>query len=178
MKCLEQKYGENNVVWVTSVCLWFLNGRIWEEILAVGTPHFTARCRYEVRDWMYSMHCPPAGTKILLFWSGSPYINPYNNQRGRCSVIIIIIIIIITYMTLQLHQESITSQKIRQWIRMIQFIWTAQLRAFPNQTSVGPDSLTTGLWPCRWISQDERTKVATDAQLLIVLVIQTLLMSL
>ena len=59
----------------------------------------------------------PQGQKSLLFWSGSPYINPYNNQRGRCSVIIIIIIIIIiivTYMTLQLHQESITSQKIRQ----------------------------------------------------------------
>ena len=120
----------------------------------------------------------PQGQKSLLFWSGSPYINPYNNQRGRCSVIIIIIIIIIiTYMTLQLHQESITSQKIRQWIRMIQFIWTAQLRAFPNQTSLGPDSLTTGLWPCRWISQDERTKVATDAQLIMVLVIETPLMS-
>ena len=27
MKCLEQKYGENKVVWVTSVCLGFLNGR-------------------------------------------------------------------------------------------------------------------------------------------------------
>ena len=79
---------------------------------------------------------------------------------------------------LQLHQRSITPLLMRQWIRMMKCIWTAQLMDFLHLQSFGPDSLTTAMFPCRWISEEERTKVAIDAQLIMVLVIQILLMSL
>ena len=62
---------------------------------------------------------------------------------------------------------------------MIECISTAQLLVFPNNLkSFGPDSLTTAMFPCLWISEEEKTKVVIDVQFIMALVIQTLLMSL